>query len=179
MARGFYKLLRNQLEKQVPDNLLSFLPRTYKRVGHVALIFVPPLLQQYKYILGKTILEIIRASGFKTVAEITHGIDGMLRTPHIQILAGLPTTETDHKELHCLFYLDAADLMFSAGNHGERKRLIEWTQKYLIEHPDKHPVQILDMFACVGNLSLPLATNLNDVKIFALELNKNAIQYLR
>ena len=178
MTSRFYQLLKAQVDKQLPDDLLSVLPRTYKRVGHVALILVHPSLQKYKYILGEAILQIIEKSGFKTIAEITHGIDGKLRTPHIQILAGTYTTETIHKELNCLFYLDAAELMFSAGNHGERKRLIEWVQKYRIEHPEKYPIQILDMFACVGNLSLPIATNLKNVKILALELNKSAVRHL-
>ncbi|MFW9928838.1 MAG: hypothetical protein ACFFD1_05570, partial [Candidatus Thorarchaeota archaeon] len=121
---------------------------------------------------------IISESGLSTIAEIDDIISGIYREPKITLIAGNTNPETIHKELRCKFKLNVLQIMFSAGNHGERKRLIEIVSQLQKQKVFSQPLKILDMFACIGNLSLPIAVNLSDIEVHGIEINDNAYQYL-
>jgi tRNA wybutosine-synthesizing protein 2 len=124
-----------------------------------------PLLP-YARIICKNALN--QATNVKSFAIASH-IKGEYRKPTIIILAGDESTVTIHKESGCLYKLDASEIMFSSGNHYERKRLLS-----LIKPREN----ILDMFCCVGNLSMLIACSRQDIRVTGIELNPVAYKYL-
>jgi tRNA wybutosine-synthesizing protein 2 len=93
-----------------------------------------------------------------------------LRKPEIVYIVGDRKTITIHKEFNTKFKIDIDSITFSPGNKGERGHLIEITEDKEI---------ICDMFACIGNLSLPITVNNPTVTIYGIELNKEAYEYLK
>ena len=179
MPKKFYYELKSHLANKLPRSLLDYLPRSYKRIGHIAFLNIHPELMEYLSLIGETTLGLLQKSRIKTVAVFDETITGVFRTPSIKIIAGESVTQTEHHELGCTFVLDTKNIMFSAGNHGERTRLISWIKNLIKNGKLKIPVHILDMFACVGNLSLPIAVNVENVHIKAIELNPQALSYLK
>lgn len=160
-------------QASVDPSLLSLLPRSYKRVGHIAIFNLHESLIPYKDLIGQTTLTLLPPS-LRTVARFVRPIDGVTRKPSLEWLAGDTNFETVHLEHHTKFCINPQELMLSAGNHFERKRIIDFITP--LASPD---FVVLDMFSCVGNLSLPLLNLVPDLRIIFLELNPVAIKYLR
>lgn len=156
-----------------PTNLLVFLPHSYKRVGHVAIINLPDLLVPYKDVIGFQILSFLHPS-IRTVARFVKPIGGVTRQPSVEWLAGDTSFETVHTELGTKFVINPQEIMLSAGNHFERKRLIEF-----VTNLHSSDLVLLDMFSCIGNLTLPLIKNTTSCKFIFLEINPVAVRYLR
>ena len=156
-----------------PTNLLSLLPHSYKRVGHVALVNLPDPLIPFKELIGQQLLSFLHPS-IRTVARFVKPIDGVTRQPSVEWLAGDPDFETVHTEHGTIFVLNPTEIMLSAGNHNERKRLVEFVQAL-----SSQDLVILDMFTCIGNLTLPLINHTSSTKFIFLEINPIAVRYLR
>lgn len=150
----------------MPTELLSLLPTGYAKIGDIAILRLASELQDYKYIIGETILELLQVK----VVVNQKDTKGEFRIPEIELLAGEKRTTTVHKEYNTKFFIDIAQLTFSPGNKQERRRLIN------IVEPGEH---ICDMFACIGNLSLPIAVNNPFVHVTAIEINPIAFQFLQ
>ena len=155
------------LENKIPQNLISFLPSRWWKIGDVLISTIPEELMEYKRDIGEAFLKL--ESNVRVVLGKTGPTIGITRKPTFTHLAGEKNTETIHKELGCHFKIDAAKLTFSPGNHGERKRLLEITK------PNEF---IIDMFSCIGNLSLPLAVHNQPKMLLASEINPLAHKYL-
>ncbi|MEX2719982.1 MAG: class I SAM-dependent methyltransferase family protein [Candidatus Wukongarchaeota archaeon] len=161
------KLIR-YLKGTIPEPLLGFLPRGYAKIGHVMIVNIPEILKNYEVEIAEILLKMGAFSGIKTVAKKAGRTKGIYRMPQIKVLAGEKQTETLHRENDTMFKLDPARITFSPGNHNERKRMIDIANNY---------ETIVDLFACVGNLSLPIAVHKN-VIIYAIEKNPEAYKYL-
>jgi tRNA wybutosine-synthesizing protein 2 len=96
-------------------------------------------------------------------------INGFKREPNVKILVG-DDTETIHKENKCLFKLDVSKIMWSKGNTTERKRIANLVETGEI---------VVDMFAGIGYFSVPIAVHSNPKKIFSIEINPIAYNYLK
>ena len=155
------------------SELLSLLPHSYKRVGHVAIINLHDKLLDFKNSIGQVLLDCLQPS-IRTIARFVKPISGVTRKPDIEWLAGDPSFETIHSELNTKFCINPQKVMLSAGNHFERKRLLS-----AIQGRCDSKFVVLDMFSCVGNLSLPLIKNNSDCSFIFLELNPVAVSYLR
>jgi tRNA G37 N-methylase Trm5 len=172
---SLYSKLFSHLKKNsdIDSNLLTLLPRSYKRVGHIALINLDDRLLIYKTEIGEAML-LFLSSSIQTIARFTKPIKGMERKPSIEVIAGNSSLDTIHIEHNTKFFLNPAKLMLSAGNHNERKRIIDF-----ISSLENKNLVVLDMFACVGNLSLPVANYIKKCRVIALEINPLAIKYLK
>jgi len=162
------KQLSNAFRNKIPEELLPFVPRRWWFVGDILILSIPKELANYTKEIGLIMLK-HEQKRVRTILGKLGPTEGMIRTPSFEFLAGDPNTETIHKELGCLFKLDAAKLIFSPGNHGERERILKITNENEF---------IIDMFACVGNLSLPLAVHRKPVQVIATEINPVAYNYL-
>lgn len=143
------------------------LPSSYQIIGDILLLKLPKVKSAAREKeIGEAILKIFPY--VKTVCEIKN-VSGEFRRPEIKILAG-KSTETIHRESGCIFKIDVSKIMFSKGNHFERKRLISQI---------KSGETIVDMFAGMGYFSVPLGKFSKAKKIYSIEKNKKSFGYLK
>ncbi|MHA1995243.1 MAG: class I SAM-dependent methyltransferase [Candidatus Hodarchaeales archaeon] len=154
-------------EGYLPTELIVRLPKHWRRVGTVGIIELHSSLWPWKEHIGQSYLSVL--SELTTIVQKVGTTSTTIRTPGLELLAGNPNTVTLHKELGCKFWVDALRLTFSTGNHAERQRLIKITSE---------GEQIIDMFACVGNLSLPISVHHPTVQIRGIEINPYAHSFL-
>ncbi len=119
-----------------------------------------------KRLIGETIVKLHPTA--ETVVNRT-SIDDELRKPRTEVIAGAGTA-TVHVENGCIYRIDPARVMFSFGNKEERKRMAK------ISSPNEI---VVDMFSCVGQFTLPLAKHSRPEKVYAIEKNPVAFQYLK
>ncbi|NHJ00726.1 MAG: hypothetical protein EAX86_01235 [Candidatus Heimdallarchaeota archaeon] len=170
LKRTPFQTIKRTIRTQqvIPKDLWAFLPRGWKRIGTVGILELNSNLHPWKHQIGEVYLKSI-----PEIDTIIHKVGvtrKTIREPSYEYLAGNPNTITLHKELGCKFWIDALKITFSNGNHAERLRMIK----------EIRPCEtILDMFACVGNLSIPIAVNHSSVKVIGIEINPYAFQFLK
>lgn len=96
------------------------------------------------------------------------GIEKPFREPRVEVLYGREC-ETVHKENGCRFKIDPSKVMFSAGNQGERRRMSAIAGRDEV---------VLDMFAGIGQFTVPIARHSRPKKVLAIEKNPAAHGYL-
>ena len=162
--RAPFDIIKEELA--LPDKLADLLPYKWELLGDVLIVKFPePLRPHLKRIAKEYATEL----GAKTVLDERGYIDGVHRTPRMEIVYG-HETETVHHEGAILYKLDAAKLMFSSGNFDEKKRMGEL---------DCRGETVIDMFAGIGYFTLPLAKLAHAERVIACEINPLAHSYLR
>lgn len=170
---SFYTNLRKKLKSRLNGNELELLPRSYQVLGKILLIKLKPELKRQKKMIGKAVLEMFPY--IHTVCLIK-GIKEITRKPDIEVIAGckekkpVPSTQTLHKEYGCQFLLDVSEIMWSKGNKEERMRMTNLAKPGEI---------VVDMFAGIGYFSIFLAKYSKPEKIYSIDINPKAIEYLR
>jgi len=161
--------LRDMLQKdlKLSEKELDRFPAKYKVLGKLAVIKLPEEFSHMKKRIGEIILE--NDARVKSVLNVVEGIKGVFREPRVEVIAGDRNTETMIVENECKFKLDAKKLMFCLGNQHERLRMSK------IVFSDEI---VIDMFAGIGQFSIPIAVHCKPQKIFAIELNPLAYKYL-
>ncbi|MEM2875049.1 MAG: class I SAM-dependent methyltransferase family protein [Candidatus Hadarchaeales archaeon] len=158
--------LAEALRNVLSDRELSLLPGGFDRIGHVAVISLAgELLPRSQEIAGA----LLRMGGIRTVMLRERGVSGRTRSPGLKFLAGDPNTETLHRENGCLFKLDVGKVMFSTGNQHERARIAKLVQRGEV---------VLDMFAGVGQFTIPIARLSEAAVVYSTEINPVAFHYL-
>ena len=162
--RAPFDIIKEELA--LPDELAELLPYKWEMLGDVLIAKFPERLRPHlKRIAKYYAIEL----GAKTVLDERGYIDGVFRTPRMEIVYG-SVTETVHHEGAILYKLDAAKLMFSSGNFDEKKRMGEL---------DCGGETVVDMFAGIGYFTLPLAKLAHAKRVIACEINPLAHHYLR
>ncbi len=162
---SFYTKLRSKLKLNEKES--DALPHGYQIIGKILLIKLKPKLIRHKKIIGKTVLELFP---YVHTVCLMKDIGGVERKPKIEIIAGCKNTQTLHKEHGCQFLIDVSKLMWSQGNKEERLRLVKLV---------KLNETIVDMFAGIGYFSIFIAKYSKPKKIYAIDINPEAIEYLR
>ena len=162
-AREF---LKQALEDKLTPEELELLPAGWERVGHVAILTLHPELVPRASEVGNALLSL---PGVRTVAVRTAGITGRYRRPGLEVVAGEPSTETLHREHGCVFKLDVAKAMFSLANLHERARVAGLVREGEV---------VVDLFAGVGQFTIPIARLAKPSRVYAVELNPIAFTYL-
>lgn len=163
---GFYvprKTLGDFLDIALPEK--EMLPSGWHILGDIIIVTVRKELDKRKKDIGKALLDLY--PGCRTVL-LDRGIIGQTRLPIREIIAG-SGTETIHIENKCKFKIDAMKLMYSKGNLAERKRMSRSGKGEIV----------VDMFAGIGYFSIPMAVHSKPMKIIAIEINPESINYLR
>lgn len=158
--------IRNDLAEQGLDRtIIERLPDNWEMLGDVLVIKLPEELLPSKKIIAEAYSKVL---GAKSVLRDLGAIRGEERQPEMELLLGTDTDAT-HLENGVLYSLDAANIMFSSGNVDERTRMgsIECDGEV-----------ILDMFAGIGYLSLPMAVHHDPKRIYACEIRKLTYEYL-
>ena len=160
--------LQNLLKNKIDYSLLNNLPSGYSRTGDIAIFHhIDKEIQNYRRIIGEAIIQLDPQVNVVVEQRTTHTIH---RKPQIIHLAGEKRYNTEHKEFDTIFHLDVSEITFSPGNKGERNYLIKTVRNNEI---------ICDMFACIGNLSLPIIVNNSTVKAHGIEINETAFKFLK
>ena len=155
------------LEKSIPSHLLVSLPKSFDIIGQVIITEIPPNLNEYERQIGESFLQVYPNT--KTVLSKQSAISGLSRLRKYKAIAGTGETETIHKENGCLFSVDPLKAYFSPRLAYEHDR---------ISKNVKDGEKIIDMFSGVGSFAIQIAKKHKNVKIYAIDLNPNAIQFL-
>ncbi len=141
------------------------LPSKAKIIDKVALVRLEPEVEQYEEEIGRLVREYY---GVKAVYRV-YGVVGAERRPMLKHLTGERVEEVVHKEYGYMLRLNLERLMLSLGNSFERLRIAG-----LVGRNET----VVDMFAGVGQFSIPVAVLAAPRKIFSIEINPEAYRYL-
>ncbi len=156
------------LEDRLPPHLLASLPHAVDFVGDIAIVEILPELENYKRMIGEAILATQKRVG--TVLAKSGAVGGVYRVRKFEVIAGADKTETVHKEHGCVFHVDLAKAYFSPRLSYEHSRIAAQV---------KPGETVIDMFAGVGTFSVLIAKKCVDVKIYTIDVNPDAIHYLK
>ncbi len=166
--RKHSKTIVEILEGQLPPHLMASLPKALDIIGDIAIVEVPPELETHRSLLGGAILEAHK--NVRTVLAKAGAVSGDYRLRDFEVIAGEPRTSTIHKEFGCSYQVDVAKAYFSPRLSNEHKRVASLVQD---------GESIVDLFAGVGPFSVLIAKNHTNVKVYAVDLNPDAIELLR
>jgi len=150
---------------EIPEQEKRLLPKGWQIIGDIIIVSLREELEKRKNEIGRALLSLYPCC--RTVL-LDRGISGKTRQPSREIIAG-EGTETILKENGCLFKIDAMQLMYSQGNLTEKKRMSRLGNGEVV----------VDMFAGIGYFSIPMAVHSRPEKIFAIEINPVAFDYLK
>ncbi|CAB50177.1 tRNA(Phe) (4-demethylwyosine(37)-C(7)) aminocarboxypropyltransferase Taw2 [Pyrococcus abyssi] len=155
--------IREILSRELPPDLLALLPKRWVKLGDILLLPLRPELEPYKYRIAEVYAKVL---GVKTVLRKGH-IYGETRKPDYEILYGNDTI-TVHVENGIKYKLDVAKIMFSPANVKERVRMAK------VAKPNE---LVVDMFAGIGHLSLPIAVY-GKARVIAIEKDPYTFKFL-
>jgi len=156
------------LEEKLSPHLLASLPHAVDFVGDIAIAEIPPELENHKRMIGEAILSTHKR--VSTVLAKSGAVGGVYRVRKFEVIAGVDKTETVHKEHGCVFHVDLAKAYFSPRLSYEHSRIAAQV---------KQGETVVDMFAGVGPFSILIAKRCTNVKIYAIDVNPDAIRYLK
>lgn len=160
--------LKEALRDKLTDGELENLVTSFEVIGDVAIIEVPEKLEPKKEIIGETLMELNKH--VRVVLQEISERKGEYRTRDYEIIAGGEDTETVHKEHGCRFKLDPRKVYFSEREGTERQRIADQVEEGEV---------IMAMFAGVGPFPIVIAKKKDVEKIYAVELNPKAYEYLK
>ena len=157
---------KDLLAEKLPRRLYNLLPSRAKLIGGVALLRFPEELDEYEGEIGRLALEFYKVRAVYRV----YGVEGVERRPILKHLAGEEVEEIIHREYGCIFKLNLRRLMFCLGNSFERLRTAALVGRGEV---------VLDMFAGIGQFTIPIAVFSNPSRIYSIEINPEAYNYLQ
>jgi tRNA wybutosine-synthesizing protein 2 len=168
MLKPIKKLLQENFKNRLSEKESSVLPPSYQKVGDIIILNLKEELWKYDKQIGQFLLRKIPDT--RTVCRRTGFIITEERKPQVKVIAGNKKTETIHKEHGILYKLDVNETMFAKGNLNERNRIARLVTKN---------ETVVDMFAGIGYFSLGIAKLSNPNKVYAIEINPVACNYLK
>lgn len=142
------------------------LPAGFHRLGRVVVLRLPESLRPHFHRIGEAwCVEL----GVTTVLRRAGETAGELRIPHLEMIAG-DDAHTEVVEYGIRYRLDAQQILFARGNRTERHRAGTVTQPGEV---------VADLFAGIGYFSLPAAVAGRARRVWAVEKNPIAYQFLQ
>ena len=163
----FKEKLLSEMKGKLNESELKILPASCHFIGRAVILKLPRQLLKKKKTIGQAVLKLFPY--MRTIC-VEKKISGLRREPKIEVIAGAKKTETILTEHGCRLLLDPAKVMFSVGNKFEKERLMKICAR---------GETIVDMFAGIGYWTIPIAKFCAPKKIFAIDKNKVAVEYLR
>jgi tRNA (guanine37-N1)-methyltransferase len=106
----------------------------------------------------------------KTVFVQKGRIKGDFRIRELKLMSGEYKTNAKYKESECVFVVDVEKCYFSPRLSHERSRIANLVK------PDE---TVVNMFAGVGCFSIIIAKNFDQIKVFSIDVNPTATQYMK
>jgi tRNA (guanine37-N1)-methyltransferase len=166
-AKRHHSLL-DVLEDKLPPHLLATVPRAIDFVGEIAVVEIPSELERHKRMIGEAMMQIHKQ--VHTVLAKSGAVEGIYRLREFEVIAGAGETETIHKEYGCSYHVDLAKAYFSPRLSHEHDRVASIV---------KEGETIVDMFAGVGPFSILIAKRHENIRVYAIDLNPDAIDLLK
>ncbi len=160
--------LVDMLKDKLSPNLLASVPHAIDFVGDIAVVEIPPELQDHKRAIGEAILQIHKR--LNTVLAKSGPVEGAYRLREFEIVAGVKKTETTYREYGCVYHIDIAKAYFSPRLSHEHARVASQVKEEEI---------VVDMFAGIGPFSILIAKKHENVKVYSIDVNPDAIEFLR
>ncbi|MCF3653449.1 MAG: class I SAM-dependent methyltransferase family protein [Aigarchaeota archaeon] len=157
--------LKDYLAQNIQGVPAEYLPSHAKLMDRVALVRLREEVKGLKREIGNLILRFYNVRA----VYLVRGVEGVERRPRLELIAGEPIREVTHREYGCIFRLDIVRLMFCLGNSFERLRLAGLVSDGEI---------VVDMFAGIGQFTIPITVIANPEKVYAIEINPEAYAYL-
>ncbi|MDH5390299.1 MAG: class I SAM-dependent methyltransferase family protein [Candidatus Bathyarchaeota archaeon] len=142
--------------------------KSYDIVGDIAVIRVSEPLKERSKIIAEAVMQTHKR--IKSVWRHASPVSGDFRLRGLEFVLGKRKTETFHREHGCVYKVDLEKCYFSPRLSYERMRIARQVQ------PDE---VILNMFAGVGCYSIIIAKHSKSGKIFSIDINPFAIQYMQ
>lgn len=140
----------------------------FEIIGDIAIIKAANFSQVIAKQMGAaTIME--RHKNVKAVFAQETGVHGAFRLRGLTHMAGENRTYTIHRESGCSFKVDLEKCFFSPRLSGERLRIAQQVQT---------GETIINMFAGVGCFSILIAKRVQNVKVYSIDINPSAVQYM-
>lgn len=162
------KRLREILSDILPRETLNSIYNSYDIVGDIAIIRLTETSEKYSKTIAETIMKIHR--NLKTVLAQTTSVHGEFRLRELIYVAGENKTVALHRESGCVFLVDVKKCYFSPRLFYERMRIAKQVNPGEV---------ILNMFAGVGCFSVVIAVHSAAAKIYSIDINPAAIQFMR
>ncbi len=161
------KRLRKKLSTTFSSAELSLIYNSFDVIGDIAIIKVPDgnIVNAEK--VASQIMAVHR--NVKTVFAQTSPIMGDFRVRELRFLAGEDKTSTKCKESGCVFGVDVEKCYFSHRLSHERLRIASLV---------KGGETVVNMFSGVGCFSIVIAKTVGKTKVFSIDVNPIAVQYM-
>ncbi len=151
----------------LPEELHQWLPQSLDIIGEIAIVELNELLASHEGQIGEAI--IVVNPRVTTVYAKEGGVEGVCRLRPLRLIAGKEQRKTIHTEFGIKIAIDVTQTYFSPRLGTEHNRVAALVQ------PDE---VVVDMFTGVGPFAL-LATKHQQVQVFAIDVNPQAIQCLQ
>ncbi|MEM3823798.1 MAG: class I SAM-dependent methyltransferase family protein [Candidatus Bathyarchaeia archaeon] len=162
------KRLRHLLSAFLPCEELSLVYNSYDIVGDIAIIRLTECSRKYSQIIAESIMRVHK--NVRTILAQTSPVNGDFRLRKLEYIAGENKTTTFHRESGCLFSVDLEKCYFSPRLFYERARIAKLV---------KNGETIVNMFAGVGCFSIVIARHSNAEKIYSIDINPAAVQFMK
>jgi len=166
------RILASVAEKVLSKEEAATIIKGMDIIGDIAILKIPSTLEGKETILAEALLK--EAPYIKTVFMQTEPTKGDYRLKKLKWLAGEKKSVTIHKEYGCLFKVDVEKAFFSPRLSFERKRIADFVKN----NPVTSNETIINLFAGVGCFSILIAKFNPLVKVFSIDLNPNAVEYM-
>ncbi len=151
---------------QVPEELRDLLPSSFDIIGDVAIVRLPPELEEHSKAIGEAMLT--AGSNLRLVLR-DGGVKGETRVRELESIAGEGESETLHTEFGVRMLVDPRRVYFNPRLANERHRIAQ-----LVREGET----IIDMFAGAGPFPLVIWKNSPPARIYAVDLNPAAVEYM-
>ena len=163
----FQPELTDLLGEKLPPHLLASSPQAIDFIGDIAVVEIPPELENFKAVIGEAVLKAHKR--VNTVLAKSSPIEGEFRVGKFEPIAGVAKSSTVHKEYGCVFFVDLAKAYFSPRLSYEHNRIASLV---------KEGETVLDLFTGVGPFAIHIVKKHQKVHVYAVDKNPEAIRLL-
>jgi tRNA (guanine37-N1)-methyltransferase len=160
--------LRKILSEVLPKYEVLYVYNSYDIVGDIAILRLTEKAMKHSQIIAEALMGVHK--NVKTVLAQTGPVLGDFRIRKLEHLAGENKTVTVHRESGCLFRVDVGKCYFSPRLFYERMRIARQVGDGEV---------VVNMFAGVGCFSIVMAKHSNVGKVYSIDVNPTAFQYMQ
>ena len=164
-------MVRRRLKEKLSAHLLpeelSCVYNSFDIIGDIAIIKIANGNVDNTKGVAKQIMAVHKH--VKTVFAQTSPISGEFRVRELKLVGGEDRADTKHKESGCVFAVDVKKCYFSPRLSHERSRIARLV---------KSGETVVNTFAGVGCFSIIIAKTVPQIKVFSIDSNTTAIEYM-